>query len=91
MISVRLDAHTHTHAHTRAHHSSLFYALNRESKLTCILREALANINCRVSIVAHVSNHINNYADTLTTVQMASRIHRVLRKKNKVTMTLVAP
>nr|CAB3263279.1 uncharacterized protein LOC108949934 [Phallusia mammillata] len=56
----------------------------RQSKLTCVLRDTLGNINCRAVMLAHVSRDKKHYADTVATIQLASRIHRVLKKKNKV-------
>lgn len=36
-------------------------------------------------MLAHIANEMEHYADTLSTVQMASRIHRfITKKKNKV-------
>ncbi|XP_071323399.1 kinesin-like protein KIF26A isoform X2 [Trachinotus anak] len=54
----------------------------RDSKLTMLLSESLGNINCRTTMIAHVSDSPANYMETLTTVQLASRIHR-MRKKSK--------
>ncbi|TNN84127.1 Kinesin-like protein KIF26A [Liparis tanakae] len=56
----------------------------RESKLTMLLRESLGNINCRTTMIAHISDSPANYADSLTTIQLASRIHRMRKKKSKV-------
>ncbi|KAL0965094.1 hypothetical protein UPYG_G00276720 [Umbra pygmaea] len=55
----------------------------RDSKLTMLLRESLGNINCRTTMIAHVSDSPTNYMETLTTVQLASRIHRMRKKKSK--------
>ena len=52
--------------------------------MTRVLREHLGNVNCRAVMIAHVSRDVAHYSDTLSTVQMASRIHRVLKKKTKV-------
>lgn len=48
-----------------------------------LLRESLGNINCQTTMIAHISDSPSNYLETLTTVQLASRIHRT-RKKPKV-------
>lgn len=48
-----------------------------------LLRESLGNINCQTTMIAHISDSPANYLETLTTVQLASRIHRT-RKKSKV-------
>ncbi|XP_061751254.1 kinesin-like protein KIF26A isoform X2 [Nerophis ophidion] len=55
----------------------------RDSKLTMLLRESLGNINCRTTMIAHISNSPVYYADSLTTIQLASRIHRMRKKKTK--------
>ncbi|KAL2082033.1 hypothetical protein ACEWY4_021851 [Coilia grayii] len=55
----------------------------RDSKLTMLLRESLGNINCRTTMIAHISSSPAKYAETLTTVQLASRIHRMRKKKSK--------
>ncbi|XP_028995351.1 kinesin-like protein KIF26A isoform X2 [Betta splendens] len=55
----------------------------RDSKLTMLLRESLGNINCRTTMIAHISDSPANYADSLNTIQLASRIHRMRKKKSK--------
>ncbi|XP_039993480.1 kinesin-like protein KIF26A isoform X2 [Xiphias gladius] len=55
----------------------------RDSKLTMLLRESLGNINCRTTMIAHISDSPANYADSLITIQLASRIHRMRKKKSK--------
>ncbi|XP_051954786.1 kinesin-like protein KIF26A [Xyrauchen texanus] len=55
----------------------------RDSKLTMLLRESLGNINCRTTMIAHISDSPDNYAESLTTVQLASRIHCMRKKKSK--------
>uniref|UniRef100_A0A3Q2U386 Kinesin family member 26A n=1 Tax=Fundulus heteroclitus TaxID=8078 RepID=A0A3Q2U386_FUNHE len=55
----------------------------RYHKLTMLLSESLGNINCRTTMIAHISDSPANYIETLTTVQLASRIHRMRKKKHK--------
>ncbi|XP_063803505.1 kinesin-like protein KIF26A isoform X2 [Pseudophryne corroboree] len=55
----------------------------RDSKLTMLLRESLGNINCRTTMIAHISDSPSNYPESLATVQLASRIHRMRKKKSK--------
>lgn len=55
----------------------------RDSKLTMLLRESLGNINCRTTMIAHISDSPNHYAESLNTIQLASRIHRMRKKKSK--------
>lgn len=62
--------------------------LFRDSKLTMLLSESLGNINCRTTMIAHISDSPTNYMETLTTVQLASRIHRMRKKKSKVLQVL---
>ncbi|XP_058122608.1 kinesin-like protein CG14535 [Anopheles ziemanni] len=52
---------------------------NRDHPLTPLLRDCLAPITCHVAVVAHVS-HSQTHTDTLTTIQLASRIHRMRRR-----------
>lgn len=62
----------------------IIFALFRDSKLTMLLRDSLGNINCRTTMIVHVSDSPGHYADSLTTIQLASRIHRMRKKKSKV-------
>lgn len=55
----------------------------RDSKLTMLLRESLGNINCRTTMIAHISDSPANYPESLAIVQLASRIHRMRKKKSK--------
>ncbi|XP_053331404.1 kinesin-like protein KIF26A [Spea bombifrons] len=55
----------------------------RDSKLTMLLQESLGNINCRTTMIAHISDSPAHYPETLTTVQLASRIHRMRKKKSR--------
>ena len=49
-----------------------------------LLRESLAAPSCRTTMIAHVSDAPARHAETLSTVQLASRVHRLRRKKVKV-------
>ncbi|XP_078131504.1 kinesin-like protein KIF26A [Sander vitreus] len=55
----------------------------RDSKLAMLLSESLGNINCRTTMIAHVSDSLASYMETLTTVQLAARIHRTRKNKSK--------
>ncbi|XP_062974190.1 kinesin-like protein KIF26A [Elgaria multicarinata webbii] len=55
----------------------------KDNKLTMLLRESLGNINCRTTMLAHISDSPANYAESLMTIQLASRIHRMRKKKSK--------
>uniref|UniRef100_A0A481C1X9 Kinesin-like protein KIF26B n=1 Tax=Sus scrofa TaxID=9823 RepID=A0A481C1X9_PIG len=56
---------------------------HREHRLTTLLRESLAAASCRATMIAHVSDAPARHAETLSTVQLAARIHRLRRKKVK--------
>ncbi|XP_041711374.1 kinesin-like protein KIF26B isoform X1 [Coregonus clupeaformis] len=58
----------------------------KDSKLTMLLRESLGNMNCRTTMIAHISSSPSNFSDTLSTIQIASRVLRMKKKKTKVSM-----
>lgn len=62
----------------------IFLISFRDSKLTQLLREAMGSVMCRVAMIAHVSTTPARYPEALATLQLASRIHRLRRKKLKV-------
>ena len=64
--------------------AALIHFVGRESKLTMLLRESLGNVNCRTTMIAHISAAAGNYAETLSTIQIASRVLRMKKKKTKV-------
>lgn len=49
-----------------------------------LLRESLGNLNCRTTMIAHISAAAASYAETLSTIQIASRVLRMKKKKTKV-------
>ncbi|XP_023287540.1 uncharacterized protein LOC105694763 [Orussus abietinus] len=55
----------------------------KEHKLTQLLKECLGSLTCHAAMIAHVSPNAQHYSETLTTVQLASRIHRMRRRKIK--------
>lgn len=57
---------------------------SRESKLTQLLKEAMSSLTCRVAMIAHISSQPSHYSEILGTIQLASRVHRMRRKKIKV-------
>ncbi|XP_045838140.1 kinesin-like protein KIF26B isoform X1 [Meles meles] len=57
----------------------------KDSKLTMLLRESLGNVNCRTTMIAHISAAAGSYAETLSTIQIASRVLRMKKKKTKYT------
>lgn len=55
----------------------------KENKLAQLLKECLGSLTCHAAMIAHVSPSAQHYTETLTTVQLASRIHRMRRRKIK--------
>ncbi|KAA0710906.1 Kinesin-like protein KIF26B [Triplophysa tibetana] len=55
----------------------------KDSKLTMLLRESLGNMNCRTTMIAHISLSPNNFSETLSSLQIASRVLRLKKKKAK--------
>ncbi|XP_038823971.1 kinesin-like protein KIF26B [Salvelinus namaycush] len=55
---------------------------NRDSKVTMLLQESLGNINCHTTVLAHVTDSPEHFPETLSTVQIASRIRRTQKKAN---------
>ncbi|XP_052739552.1 kinesin-like protein CG14535 isoform X2 [Bicyclus anynana] len=55
----------------------------RDHNLTHVLKECLGSLTCHTAMIVHVSPNLQNYSDTLTTLQLASRIHRLRRRKVK--------
>ncbi|XP_037687630.1 kinesin-like protein KIF26A isoform X2 [Choloepus didactylus] len=55
----------------------------RDHRLTALLREALAVPACRVTVIAHVADAMAGHAETLSTLQLAARLHRLRRRKVK--------
>ncbi|XP_061820344.2 kinesin-like protein KIF26B [Nerophis lumbriciformis] len=58
----------------------------KDSKLTMLLRESLGNMNCRTTMIAHISASPGDFSESLSTIQLASRVLRMKKKKNKVTV-----
>ncbi|KAL5279541.1 KIF26B family protein [Megaselia abdita] len=55
---------------------------NKDHPLTPLLKDCLAPLDCHVAVMAHVS-HTQTHSDALTTIQLASRIHRMRRRKHR--------
>ncbi|KAJ8288681.1 hypothetical protein COCON_G00013400 [Conger conger] len=55
----------------------------KDSKLTMLLRESLGNMNCRTTMIAHISASPTNFSETLSTIQISSRVLRMKKKKAK--------
>nr|XP_046147979.1 kinesin-like protein KIF26B [Oncorhynchus gorbuscha] len=54
----------------------------RDSKVTMLLQESLGNINCHTTVLAHVTDSPEHFPETLSTVQISSRIRRTQKKAN---------
>lgn len=67
---------------------AFLHVLFRDSKLTMLLSDSLGNINCQTIMIAHIADSPADYMETLTTVQLASRIHCMKKKKSKVLVQL---
>ena len=53
----------------------------RDSKVAQLLRDSLGNITCRTCMIAHVSQEVPHYNESLQVIQLAARIHRMRRRK----------
>ena len=72
-------------------HSKIsLFIINRDSKLTRLLKDSIGNMSCRTTVLCHVSPDEERYSETLGTLQMISKISRSRRKKNKVLGTLLS-
>ncbi|XP_036438493.1 kinesin-like protein KIF26B [Colossoma macropomum] len=56
---------------------------NKRSKLAMLMQESLSNVNCRTTIVAHVSTLLEDISETLCTIQIVSQIRRLQKKTRK--------
>lgn len=60
---------------------------HRDTKIAQLLRDSLGNLSCRTCMIAHVSSAMAQYNETLQVIQLASRIHRMRRRKIKFSST----
>lgn len=65
-------------------------SLHRGSKLTMLLREALGHVNCHTTVIAQVDDSLVRLQETLSTIQLASRIRRT-QKRTKVPYMFFLP
>ncbi|XP_046663610.1 kinesin-like protein CG14535 isoform X2 [Homalodisca vitripennis] len=56
---------------------------HREYRLTQVLKDCLTSLTCHVTLLVHVSPANQNYPETLGTIQLAARIHRIRRRRVK--------
>ncbi|ESO85461.1 hypothetical protein LOTGIDRAFT_229450 [Lottia gigantea] len=59
----------------------------RDSKIAQLLRDSLGNTTCRTCIIVHVSSALPHHTETLQVIQMAARMHRMKRRKAKISST----
>ncbi|KAK7081054.1 hypothetical protein SK128_026640, partial [Halocaridina rubra] len=57
------------------------YLPHRENKLTLLLKEVLGSLTCHAAMIVHISPSPKHSQHTLATLQLASRVHRMRRKK----------
>ncbi|XP_059213143.1 kinesin-like protein KIF26B [Centropristis striata] len=58
---------------------------NKGSKLTMLLREALGHVNCHTTVIAQVDDSLVHLQETLSTIQLASRIRRTQKRTKQST------
>nr|XP_040015996.1 kinesin-like protein KIF26B [Gasterosteus aculeatus aculeatus] len=57
----------------------------KASKLTMLLREALSHVNCHTRVIAEVDDSMAHLQETLSTIQLASRIRRTQKRTKQST------
>lgn len=55
-------------------------SLHRGNKLAMLLRESLGHTNCHITVIAQVADSLANLQETLSTIQLASRIRKTQRR-----------
>eukprot|EP00794_Sanderia_malayensis_P017715 gene17715-19486_t len=55
----------------------------KDSKIARLLKDSIGNPACRTTIINHVSPEEDRYTESLATLEMASKISRSRRRKNK--------
>ncbi|XP_035473478.1 kinesin-like protein KIF26B isoform X2 [Scophthalmus maximus] len=58
---------------------------NKGSKLTMLLRESLGHTNCHTTVMAEVDDSLAHLQETLSTIQLASRIRRTQKRTKQST------
>ncbi|XP_065051675.1 kinesin-like protein KIF26B isoform X3 [Rhopilema esculentum] len=56
---------------------------HKDSKIARLLKDSVGNLTCRTTIINHVSPDEDRYSESLATLEMASKISRSRRRKNK--------
>ncbi|XP_042204838.1 kinesin-like protein KIF26B isoform X2 [Homarus americanus] len=55
----------------------------KDGKLPRLLRECVGSVRCVAAMLVHVSPTSGHYQETLATIQLASRVHRLRRRRIK--------
>ncbi|XP_068432951.1 kinesin-like protein KIF26B isoform X4 [Clinocottus analis] len=55
------------------------------SKLTMLLRDALGHVNCHTTVIAQVDDSLAHLQETLSTIQLASRIRKTQKRTKQST------
>ncbi|XP_070705964.1 kinesin-like protein KIF26B [Pempheris klunzingeri] len=58
---------------------------NKGNKLTMLLRESLGHVNCHTTVIAQVTDSWAHLQETLSTIQLASRIRRTQKRTKQST------
>ncbi|XP_056219211.1 kinesin-like protein KIF26B isoform X2 [Seriola aureovittata] len=58
---------------------------SKGSKLTMLLRESLGHTNCHTAVIAEVADSLAHLQETLSTIQLASRIRRTQKRTKQST------
>ncbi|XP_029352979.1 kinesin-like protein KIF26B [Echeneis naucrates] len=58
---------------------------NKGSKLTMLLRESLGHTNCHTAVIAEVADSLAHLQESLSTIQLASRIRRTQKRTKQST------
>lgn len=58
----------------------LFAFFHRGSKLSMLLQDSLGHVNCHTTVLAQVNESLAHIQETLSTIQLASRIRRTQRR-----------
>ncbi|XP_071334715.1 kinesin-like protein KIF26B isoform X2 [Trachinotus anak] len=58
---------------------------NKGSKLTMLLRESLGHTNCHTAVIAEVADSLAHLQETLSTIQLATRIRRTQKRTKQST------
>ncbi|XP_029984908.1 kinesin-like protein KIF26B isoform X2 [Sphaeramia orbicularis] len=58
---------------------------SKSNKLSLLLRESMGHVNCHTAVIAQVADSLTNLHETLSTIQLASRIRRTQKREKQST------